>query len=91
MSVRFETDLSIELFKPIKYLLGSIAVLYLVMLLFIIYGFFDVPENKETLILGLLLMLIMLIFAVMLYAYGRFRSLSLEEDLVLLIKAILAC
>lgn len=78
-----------KLFTPVKWLLGVMSIVYLLMLSLLIYGAFSSPKLTNELIFGFLGMGGMLIFACGLYAFGRARSLSEEEYLLEFLRSIL--
>ncbi len=79
-----------RLFTPVKWLIGVMIAVYLVMLSFLIYGLLVSTAQTEGLIWGFLGLFGMSIFAGVIYAFGRYKSRTEETYLVEFLKAILA-
>jgi hypothetical protein len=79
-----------RLFTPVKWLIGVILAVYIVMLSFLIYGLLVSTAQTEGLIWGILGLFGMSIFAGVIYAFGRKKSQAEEKYLVEFLHDILA-
>lgn len=78
-----------RLFKPVKWFMGVIIAMYLVILSFLIYGLLASTAQTEGLIWGFLGLFGMSIFTGVIYTFGRYKSLAEEAYLVEFLQDIL--
>ena len=78
-----------RLFTPVKWFMGIMIAVYLVILSFLIYGLLVSSAQTEGLIWGFLSLFGMSIFAGVIYAFGRNKSRAEEAYLVEFLQDIL--